>query len=264
MRGPTASRSSWTVNGRRRCRSRCRCCRRRGDPARAPLAPAPRPRRAGPAALALATMPMPLASARAAIFDSTLSLCTTAAILCFFEERPVLAWVAMGVGALTKGPVALLVPLATVVPWTLLTGGDGSLRRLFDWRGVLAFAVVALPWFVAVATRIPMFPQYVFVRETWQRVMTPSFHRGGPWWYFLPILPVAAFPWVVPALAGLRNWRWGWLARRGNSHAPEAVFLACWVALPLIFFSLNHSRLPQYVLPLMPAIALAAARAFAR
>jgi 4-amino-4-deoxy-L-arabinose transferase-like glycosyltransferase len=75
------------------------------------------------AALALATMPMPLAYARAAIFDSTLSLCTTAAILCFFEERPVLAWVAMGAGALTKGPVALLVPLAAVVPWTLLTGG---------------------------------------------------------------------------------------------------------------------------------------------
>ena len=178
------------------------------------------------AALALATMPMPLAYARAAIFDSTLSLCTTAAILCFFEERPVLAWVAMGVGALTKGPVALLVPLATVVPWRLLTGGDGSLRRLFDWRGVLAFAVVALPWFVAVATRIPMFPQYVFVRETWQRVMTPSFHRGGPWWYFLPILPVAAFPWIVPALAGLKHWRWGWLARRENPHAREAVFLA--------------------------------------
>src|SRR5204863_268078 len=84
-----------------------------------------------------ATVPLPLAYARAAIFDSTLSLCTTAAILCFVEERPVLAWVAMGVGALTKGPVALLVPLATVVPWTLLTGGDGSLRRLFDWRGVL-------------------------------------------------------------------------------------------------------------------------------
>jgi len=216
------------------------------------------------AALALATMPMPLAYARAAIFDSTLSLCTTAAILCFFEERPVLAWVAMGVGALTKGPVALLVPLAAVVPWALLTGGEGALRRIFDWRGVLACAAVALPWFVAVSMRIPVFPQYVFVRETWQRVMTPSFHRGGPWWYFLPILPVAAFPWIVPALAGLRHWRWGWLARRENPHAREAVFLACWVAVPLAFFSFNHSKLPQYVLPLMPAIALAAARAFAR
>jgi len=214
------------------------------------------------AALALATMPMPLAYARTAIFDSTLSLCTTAAILAFFEERPVLAWAAMGAGALTKGPVALLVPLAAVVPWALLTGG--SLRRLFDWRGVLAFAAVALPWFVAVTMRIPVFPEYVFVRETWERVMTPSFHRGGPWWYFLPILPVAAFPWIVPALVGLRHWRWGWLARRENPHAREAVFLACWILAPLAFFSFNHSKLPQYVLPLMPAIALAAARAYAR
>src|SRR2546430_5424540 len=169
------------------------------------------------AALALATMPMPLAYARAAIFDSTLSLCTTAAILCFYEERPVLAWAAMGAGALTKGPVALLVPLAAVVPWALLTGG--SLRRIFAWRGIAVFAVVALPWFIAVTTRVPVFPQYVFVRETWQRVMTPSFHRGGPWWYFLPILPVAAFPWIVPALAGLRHWRWGWLVRRENPVA---------------------------------------------
>jgi len=233
------------------------------------------------AALALATMPMPLAYARTAIFDSTLALCTTAAILAFCEERPVLAWAAMGAGALTKGPVALLVPLAAIVPWALLTGrsshtavpplhvverGSGGevLRRIFDWRGLLAFAAVALPWFVAVTMRIPVFPQYVFVRETWERVMTPSFHRGGPWWYFLPILPVAAFPWIVPALAGLKHWRWGWLARRENPHAREAVFLACWVLAPLAFFSFNHSKLPQYVLPLMPAIALAAARAYAR
>jgi len=217
------------------------------------------------AALALATMPMPFAYARTAIFDSTLSLCTTAAILCFFEERPVLAWAAMGAGALTKGPVALLIPLAAVVPWALLTGSGGAaLRRIFDWRGLLAFAAVALPWFVAVATRIPAFPQYVFVRETWERFMTPSFHRGGPWWYFLPILPIAAFPWIVPALAGLKHWRWGWLARRENPHAREAVFLTCWVLAPLAFFSFNHSKLPQYVLPLMPALALAAARAYAR
>src|SRR5439155_907686 len=56
----------------------------------------------------------------------------------------------------------------------------------------------------------------------------------------------------------------GWLARRENPHAREAVFLACWVLAPLAFFSFNHSKLPQYVLPLMPAIALAAARAYAR
>ncbi len=216
------------------------------------------------AALALATMPMPLAYARTAIFDSTLSLCTTAAILAFFEERPVLAWAAMGAGALTKGPVALLVPLAAVVPWALLTGG--SLRRLFDWRGVLAFAAVALPWFVAVTMRIPVFPQYVFVRETWERVMTPSFHRGGPWWYFLPILPVAAFPWIVPALVGLRHWRWGWLARRENPHAREAVFalglglvsLTRWMPAPISLTPAERAAIPPAALILGLTLLVAA------
>src|SRR5260370_26517955 len=85
-------------------------------------------RRWGPAAgwlagLALATMPMVLAYARVAIFDSTLSLCTTTAILAFTEERPVLAWAAIGVGALTKGPIAVAIPLGAMPPRIMLTGG---------------------------------------------------------------------------------------------------------------------------------------------
>ena len=214
------------------------------------------------AGLALATMPLVMAYARATIFDSTLAFCTTAAIIAFWDERPVLAWAAIGLGALTKGPVAILIPLATVVPHALLTGR--SLRRLFPWQGFGAFAFVALPWFIAVSTRIPEFPHYVFVRETLERVTTPKFHRTAPWWYYLPIVPVAAFPWIVPALARVKDWRWAWLARRDNPNAGEAILLACWVLGPLAFFTVNQSKLPQYVLPLMPAFALAAARLLAR
>jgi 4-amino-4-deoxy-L-arabinose transferase-like glycosyltransferase len=214
------------------------------------------------AGLALATMPLVMAYARATIFDSTLAFCTTAAIIAFWQERPVLAWAAIGLGALTKGPVAILIPLATIVPHALLTGR--SLRRLFPWQGLAAFALVALPWFIAVSTRIQEFPHYVFVRETLERVTTPKFHRTAPWWYYLPIVPVAAFPWIVPALARVKHWRWAWLARRDNPNAGEAILLACWVLGPLAFFTVNQSKLPQYVLPLMPAFALAAARLFAR
>jgi len=80
----------------------------------------------------------------------------------------------------------------------------------------------------------------------------------------LPIVPVAAFPWIVPALARWRNWRWAWLARRVNPQAQDAILLACWVLGPLLFFTLNQSKLPQYVLPLMPPFALAAARVLTR
>ena len=214
------------------------------------------------AGLALGTMPLVMAYARATIFDSTLAFCTTAAIIAFWGERPVLAWAAIGLGALTKGPVAILIPLATVVPHALLTGRP--LRGLFPWQGLGAFALVALPWFIAVSIRIPEFPHYVFVRETLERVTTPKFHRTAPWWYYLPIVPVAAFPWIVPALARVKHWRWAWLARQDNPNAGEAILLACWVLGPLAFFTVNQSKLPQYVLPLMPAFGLAAARLLAR
>jgi len=214
------------------------------------------------AGLAFATMPIVMAYARATIFDSTLAFCTTAAILAFWDERPILAWAAIGLGALTKGPVAILIPLATTLPHALLTGRP--LRSLFPLLGLAAFGLVALPWFIAVSARIPDFPHYVFVRETLERVTTPKFHRTAPLWYYLPIVPVAAFPWIVPALARVKHWRWAWLARRDNPNAREAIFLACWVLGPLAFFTVNQSKLPQYVLPLMPAFALTAARLLVR
>ena len=209
------------------------------------------------AGVALASMPLVMAYARTTIFDSTLGFFTTLAILSFYEDRPALAWGAIGLGALAKGPVAIAIPLFAVIPWRLVTGS--SLRRIVTLPAFLAFAAAAVPWFIAVSIQQPDFPHYVFVRETLERVTTTSFHRTAPFWFYLPVLLVGAFPWVVPALAGTGGWREAWRARR-ETIARDGLFLACWILGPLVFFTINQSKLPQYVLPLMPAVALAAAK----
>ena len=212
------------------------------------------------AGLAFATMPLTLAYAHTAIFDSTLTFCVAAAMICFLEQWTTLAWVALAVGAITKGPIAIFVPLVAVVPYAIATG---RAARIVSARSLAAFAVVGLPWFLAVTARLPEFPHYAFVVETFQRFTTTSFHRTAPVWYYVPILPVAAFPWIVPACAGLGNWRSAWRAR-GEERAREPLWLSAWVVAPLILFTLNRSKLPQYVLPVLPALALAAARTLAQ
>src|SRR2546425_5798633 len=95
------------------------------------------------AGLAYATMVLPLAYARTAIFDSTLTLCTTAAILWFAAERPVACLAAVAAGALTKGPIAVAIPLLALVPHALATARP--VRRVFSWRGLPLFGGMAPP-----------------------------------------------------------------------------------------------------------------------
>src|SRR5207302_11126236 len=116
------------------------------------------------AGLAYATMVLPLAYARTAIFDSTLTLCTTAAILWFADERPVAAWAAMAAGALTKGPIAIAIPLLALVSHAAATGTP--VRRLFPWRGLAPFGAPAPPRFVAVSVEHPGLPAPVFLPPT--------------------------------------------------------------------------------------------------
>src|SRR2546427_13114194 len=71
----------------------------------------------------------------------------------FFEGRAIAAWAALGVATLTKGPIALALVLFAVVPHALATGSP--VRRLFPWRGLAVFALVTLPWFLAVTLRHP-------------------------------------------------------------------------------------------------------------
>jgi 4-amino-4-deoxy-L-arabinose transferase-like glycosyltransferase len=215
------------------------------------------------------------------IVDSAVTLCMTGAIAAFWlaaeraggqegrradagtaaapagppARRPaeywsIAGWAAIGLGILTKGPIALAVPLLVMIPYGLWRR---RLAAILDPVGLLVFLAVVLPWVFAVSRQVPDFLRYVLVVETTQRLATGALGRAEAWWYFFPILLGAALPWSVVALAGLRR------PARGAAVDPRAVLLACWIVVPLLFFTLSQSKRPQYVLPLVPAIALAVA-----
>ena len=227
------------------------------------------------AATAAAAAPLAVAFSRTVIFDSLLTFFVTLGLVaCWFavEARiagrsavawSALAWVAMALGVLTKGPVALAVVLLPGLSYALWRRAGGALCAL--WMplrlplGPLLFLALLLPWIWAMSKEVPEFLHYALVSETWRRMTTDQFERTGPIWYFLPSLLVGALPWSFVALGAGRR-----LAGRdaAGRRDPRGVFLLLWLALPFVLFSLSHSKRPQYVLPLLPAVALLVAAAW--
>lgn len=208
-------------------------------------------------AIATLSMPLTVAFAHMVIFDSALTFFITAAMIALYlavEEHQkrwaTLAWLAIGLGVITKGPVAIALPLMVGIPYAIKRRRFGA---LWSWGGLAAFVVAIAPWVWGVTKVVPDFLHYVLVTETAQRLATKALKRTGPPWYFVPFLIGGALPWCFVAAGG---WR-GEEDRDRNAR----LYLWLWVLIPFLFFSLSQSKRPQYVLPLMPAIALLAARA---
>jgi len=220
------------------------------------------------AATATATAPLALGLSRVVIMDTMLSFFVVLALICFFfaiENRSadrleppfrwpwivwtLIAWVAMGLGVLTKGPVAFAVPLLVAAPYAFWRRSS-----LAVWHplGPVAMLALALPWVWAVSREIPNFLHYVVVTETWERMTTDELRRTEPVWFFVPVLLAGTFPWSIVALSNLRS-RWG---PEEMTDRKIRLYLMLWVLVPLVFFSLSRGKQEQYMLPLVPAVAL--------
>jgi 4-amino-4-deoxy-L-arabinose transferase-like glycosyltransferase len=155
-----------------------------------------------------------------------------------------IAWAAMALGVLTKGPVAIAVPLLIAIPYAIKRK---RFRALWSVAGIVLFVVIIAPWVWAVSRVVPDFLHYVLVTETAQRLATKALKRTGPPWYFIPYIAGGALPWFIPAALGFRR-------------IKDAAYEWLWILIPFLFFSISQSKRPQYILPVMPAIALVAAR----
>jgi 4-amino-4-deoxy-L-arabinose transferase-like glycosyltransferase len=169
---------------------------------------------------------------------------------------PVLLGIGIALAVLSKGLVGILIPGA-VAGLYVLWRRDWSLPlRAQPWWSLLALLVLAAPWFVVVSLRNPEFAHFFFVVQHFQRYLsTAGFDRYQPAWFFVPVLVLGTLPWtsLLPG-ALLRAWR---AARDGENGTA---LLLVWAVFVFAFFSLSHSKLIPYILPLVPAISLLLAR----
>lgn len=210
--------------------------------------------------LVLLTMIEPSILGTTAVLDAPFSALVTLTIGCFWmgwSSRGLSRfWWLFGAGAaagaafLVKGFLGFALPVMVLGPWLAWCGYWRALLT-WPWLCLLGAAVVAGPWAVAVHNANGDFWHYFFWVEHINRFLGGAeAQHPEPWWYFLAILPVGMIPWVfaMPMVAiGA--------ARRGFGSVWSKLLL-CWVVLPLAFFSISSGKLPTYILPIFPPIAV--------
>ncbi|AQV98073.1 4-amino-4-deoxy-L-arabinose transferase [Cupriavidus necator] len=169
-------------------------------------------------------------------------------------------WAAMGVAVLVKGLVGLALPGLVLVVYTLVTRDFGLWRRLHLLGGIVVMLLVTVPWFWLTSERNPEFLRFFFIHEHWQRYTSNVHHREGSVWYFVPLLLAGFLPWLglAPQMWQAVRERAG--VARGTSPRPfqPALLAALWAVAIFAFFSLSASKLPGYIVPIFPALALLA------
>jgi 4-amino-4-deoxy-L-arabinose transferase-like glycosyltransferase len=163
-------------------------------------------------------------------------------------------WAAMAVAVLTKGLIGIVLPALALAAYSAIAR-DWALWRRLQWLGGLSvFLVIAAPWFVLISVRNPEFAQFFFIHEHWERYTSSVHQRSAPAWYFVPQLLGGFFPWLGLVKTG---------AAAVSAESPQAgfrplLFCAVWAGVVFGFFSLSGSKLPGYIVPVFPALALIA------
>ena len=178
-----------------------------------------------------------------------------------------LAGLAIGVGMLTKGPVALVLP-ALVYLAVRLVMADGLLPTRRGWFGLrwldvalaaLVLLAVSLPWFLAMAeVHGVAYLRRFFVGENLERFATERYNGRRPLWFYAPIIFGGLAPWSslmllwVPSVGRVL---------RGVRRLTELEWrLIPWALVPVLFYTLSVGQQPRYILPVLPPLAVLVAR----
>jgi 4-amino-4-deoxy-L-arabinose transferase-like glycosyltransferase len=174
-----------------------------------------------------------------------------------------IGWAAMGLAVLTKGLIGIVLPGGAVFFYMLWQRDWQIFKHLHIIKGIIVLLIVTAPWFVAVSRLNPEFAHFFFIHEHFQRYLTTVHHRTGPLFYFIPIFLLGAAPWLMTSLSALFKPDFSWRAKQGAEFEPTR-FMWVYIVVIFVFFSLGDSKLPAYILPIFPFVAILAAQRLAQ
>ncbi|WP_439891399.1 glycosyltransferase family 39 protein [Ralstonia sp. 25C] len=166
-------------------------------------------------------------------------------------------WASMALAVLSKGLIGVVLPGFVLVVYTLVARDWALWKRLHLVTGLIVFFAVSAPWFVLISARNPEFAWFFFVHEHFQRFTSTVHNRNAPLWYFVPLLLAGFLPWLAQ-LPGAARLTFARAETAPNGFRPT-LMLGLWAILIFAFFSISDSKLPGYIFPIIPALAMLAA-----
>jgi len=188
--------------------------------------------------------------AKAAIADALLNMFIAFSMFSLWvfiekEEKKYLylTFLFIGFGTLTKGPVAILIPLATFFLYSVFTGNLGQFfKAVFDLKGIVIFSAVALPWYILEYLDQGMnFIRGFFLKHNIERFKKPLEKHSGSFLYYVPVILIGLLPYTTLFLSYLRK-------IKGFLYREIGLFLTMWFLFVFLFFSFSGTKLPHYVI----------------
>ena len=160
-------------------------------------------------------------------------------------------WIFMALATLSKGLIGAAIPAMVFIAYSISAWDWKIWTRLRLFSGTMIFLAITAPWFFLVALRNPEFLEFFFIHEHLQRFTQDAHSRTGPIYYFVPLLFIGLLPWVLHIPGSILQ---AWNERR--REFSSGWLLVCWSVMIFAFFSVSHSKLPGYIIPIFPALAL--------
>jgi 4-amino-4-deoxy-L-arabinose transferase-like glycosyltransferase len=189
----------------------------------------------------------------------TIALCALlvaqrdAATPCERRNWMLLCWAGMALSVLAKGLIGLVLPGGVLVFYTIFSRDWKIWTRLHLLKGLLLFFLIAAPWFVLVGLKNPEQPHFFFIHEHFDRFLKKEHHREAAWYVFFVLLAAGSVPWVGVLVQSLAL---GAKRKDEPTRFKPRLMLLVWTAFIVLFFTKSNSKLPGYIVPVFPAVAL--------